>query len=259
MGARVSDPQMNAFVDGELPPSEATRIAEAIATDPALARRVATLYRIKAGVAGIGDALPVPQLEPRPQPAPGRAATRRRGAAAALLGAGAVAAAAALWLVAVPQHLPAPSPPAQPAPDAGAMAWHDHWLATPAPRTPLDLPETAQWMAPILQASGLQLVHVAQRDRIAHLGFRGPNSCQVSLVIAPTDSPDAPLHMTLAQDVQRAHWQAGGVAFDLVARDMAQARFATLASGLSQAGQDREADTTMRIALVQSARLRCLA
>ena len=43
--------QLNAYVDGELPPDEAADVAEAIAREPVLAREVAALTALKASVA----------------------------------------------------------------------------------------------------------------------------------------------------------------------------------------------------------------
>ena len=62
--------QLNAYVDGELPVSQRAEVAAAIAHDPEMADRVATLTRLKAAVSEsseteLPDAL-MPQAQPRP-------------------------------------------------------------------------------------------------------------------------------------------------------------------------------------------------
>lgn len=54
--------RLNAYVDGELAPADAAAVASAVAQDPGLARRVATLARLKANVTGL------PRQGRRPSP-----------------------------------------------------------------------------------------------------------------------------------------------------------------------------------------------
>jgi len=51
----VTEELLNAYVDGELSPVDDAHMAQAIARDPALAARVATLNRVKSALAGLAD------------------------------------------------------------------------------------------------------------------------------------------------------------------------------------------------------------
>ncbi|NYS24612.1 hypothetical protein HUK65_06370 [Rhodobacteraceae bacterium 2376] len=249
MTGPVGDAQLNAFVDGELASAEAAQVAQAIAEDPALARRAAHLHQMKAALAGYGANLPLPDL-PRGKTAP--AAPPRRKAMRAMM-------AAALALVGLLGLTSISSPPPEGAdPGTPLLALHDQWLQQDGAAPGLALPDGYGWIAPVMQASGLQLVTVQQDARGTHLGFKGPNACRLSLRMTPGQDA-TPLALTLAEDIQHAHWQAGGLAFEMLARDMALPRFATVATGLHQGSRALGGDAALRIALIESARLPCLA
>ena len=60
MNDRVpSDKDLDAYVDGELSPHERAQVAHAVAADPALAARVASLAALKSAVAGLADERPM--------------------------------------------------------------------------------------------------------------------------------------------------------------------------------------------------------
>ncbi len=246
MRVRVPDHQLNAFVDGELPPPEAAQVAEAVATDPALARRVLHLHRMKAAIAGFSDDLPLPGV---PEPVHARRRPRRK-----LAMCGAMAAMILVMLGAVPALTPESS-----GADWPMLTQHDQWLNETGTAEATNLPENFAWMEPVMSASGLQLVHTDIRPEAMHLGFRGPNACRLSLFITPMEKPDATLRVSLTEAVQHAKWHIEGVAFEMIARDMAPARFATVATGLHQGSLVRETAADLRIALLQSARLPCVA
>ncbi len=247
MKTPVSETRLNAFVDSELSPSEAALVAEAVAADPTLAKRVVRLHKIKAALAAFGDDLPVPEL---PQPAPHRRTARGR-----LVASGAIAATALLLLVSVSVPVSAPE---QGAADLPRLAQHDLWLSTTTEAGSLELPRGFEWMGPVMRASGLQLVHSHSHDDIMHFGFKGANSCRLSLFVATSATRDTALQVTLSDQVQHAQWQTGRLAFEMIARDMAPARFATVATGLQQGSREHQAESKLRIALLESARLPCL-
>ena len=60
-----SENDLNAYVDGELSPHEQARVAHAVAADPALAARVASLATLKSTVAGLADERPMTLEEGR--------------------------------------------------------------------------------------------------------------------------------------------------------------------------------------------------
>ena len=54
-----TDEDLNAYVDGELSPHDRARVAHAVAVDPSLADRVASLARLKSVVAGLAEERPM--------------------------------------------------------------------------------------------------------------------------------------------------------------------------------------------------------
>jgi len=254
MTAPVSEALLSAFVDGELHPDEAARVAQAIAAQPALAQRVARLHKIKAALAGYGEDLPLPEVTPMPAFTASRADVPRAGLGRKLMAAGAAAAfVVALVFAAVPF-----SRPDSAAAPLARLAQHDHWLAEQADTAVLDLPQAFGWVRSVTRASGLQLVHHSDNAQEVHFGFKGPNACRLSLFVSVSSGREEPLRLMLSETVQHAVWQRQGVTFEMIARDMAPARFATVATGLQQGSKDHGADATLYIALAQSARLPCL-
>ncbi len=244
MTTTITQCQLNAFVDGELPAAEAAQVAAAIAADPELAQSAARLHRIKAALGSACADLPLPAT---PQPA------RRGSFAPARLAACFGLAAMVLLLVA---SVPG-SAPNLPVRELPRLAHHDQWLAHAGAQTELALPAGAEWMEPVMSASGLQLVHYEQGPERTHFGFKGPNACRLSLFVSAPDRIVASLQMALSDEIQHAHWHSGGYAFEMIARDMATARFATVAAGLQQGSRAHEDDAGLRVALLQSARLPC--
>lgn len=244
--AKLRDDQLNAFVDGELTPPQAARVAEALAADPVLAQKVARLHALKYALAGFAEELPLPQVAPVKRPR--RPVWRKRAALAA------VSAMLVLTLGAVPR----------PAPEGGdgispRLQDHDQWLEASASTAPAPMPDGFDWLLSVTEASQLQLVRHHVGAEGAHFGFRGPNACRLSLFISAAEGADRPLRLLLTDAVQHATWQAGGLSFEMIARDMAAARFASVATGLEQGSTERAAPSQLHIALVRSARLPCMA
>jgi len=253
MSLQISDGDLNAFVDGELSPHEAVRVTLAIASDRAIAQRVARLHQMKAAIAGFADIATAPDI---PQRKPRRHAARR----IALALVGAAAALAMLGLAAQILMQTAPGTANHTATNTAAqtiMAHHDHWTAQPQGTATPDLPDDFHWLAPVMQSSGLQLVHLAMPEGALHLGFKGPNACRISLFVTATERADSGLRMDISERTQHAQWQTGALAFEMIARDMAPARFATVATGLHQNSRTHAADPAMQFALLQAARLPC--
>lgn len=246
MRPEVSDLVLNAFVDGELPPVEAARIADVIAKEPAVARRVAHLHQMKAALSAMSDDLVLPE-----PPLP-RHETQRR-----FWGAGALVAGCAL-LLAMLWSAPVSAPTAQDS-KMSLMAQHDQWVSMGVERADFDFPVRFEWLGPLMHAGGLQLVYHSQSEETQHFGFKGANACRLSLFVSNTQAPASPLQLSLTERVQHAQWHIGTYAFEMIARDMAPARFATVATSLHRGSQDYAADEALQVALLQAARLSCTA
>ncbi len=243
---------LNAYVDGELAPGEAARVAAAMARQPKLAARVATLSRLKA----VANELQPPLAAPAPPLPPRRAPTTRQGLA---LAAAALAAVAilALWF------WPASAPPGPLWLDSAVTA-HLEWLArTPegdggAPQ-PVALDQTGTAGIPDLSEAHLTLVYVnlvpgRGQGHGLQLGYRGIHGCRVSLWIAEATAGlgETPAAVG-ATDVAGYAWRVGESGFALLARGMDPDRLrllATTVARMTRQGQEQDAET--RIALRQT-------
>ena len=242
----VSAAALNAFVDGELPPHEAAHIAALVATHPALAHQVAQLHQIKAALSGMPDDLSLPET---PLPQAGR---NDRFRALRLAIAGSAAVLAFLWSAPLTTS-------GQQEGSSPLALHHDHWVATGLAQAQATMPAQFIWLEPVMQASGLTLVHHAQTGNVQHFGFKGMNDCRLSLFITERAAPATPLRLSLTHEAQQAHWQHETAQFDMIARDMAPARFATVATGLHRDSHAYRADEGLHLALQQAARLPCSA
>ena len=242
--------EVNAYVDGELAPRDAARVARAVADDPELAATVAMLARLKAAAA---ESVRTPDLTlPAPPPARRRLAV----AAAAILGLFALV--AILW--------PATDRP------GSSLAWLDQaeaghvaWAAAPAAAQAdgqAGALLAARWkfggaaVIPVLDAARLKLALVRtvplEEGEALHLGYVGSRGCRVSLWVR--SAPAA-----LPREIVERHrggtssyvWRAGELAYALIASGMAADRLATLAhavhgASLERAPFDAETRTALR-------------
>ncbi|PZX39316.1 hypothetical protein LY56_02848 [Roseinatronobacter thiooxidans] len=245
MKPEVSDLVLNAFVDGELPSAEAARIATMVASDPLIAQRVAHLHHMKAALSTMSDDLVLPASE------------LPIGTTHTLRGVRGLAAVCVLLLV-VFWSAPV-SRPAQQGGNLPFMAQHDHWVLHGAESATVVLPESFDWLRPLMHASGFTLVHYAQAGNLQHFGFKGVNACRLSLFVTTQAGAVSPLQLSLTEKVQHAQWHLDTKAFEMIARDMAPARFATVATSLHRNSRDHAAYEAFQIALLQAARLPCTA
>ncbi len=230
--------RLNAFVDGELAPREAARVAREIADDPTAAADAAALGEMKAA---LGGAIP-----PREIPVPGGTGPARSGRRRAV---GAVGAALALLLVVAVgwRLLPGTGATGQPAPPWLAAALGQHETLSDMTDQPTTLRQAAMPgpdrafapYVPDLTAGKLRIGRV--------LGFTGPDGaeafaanyrgnrgCRLTLV-AFADGAEG-----LAESLQPLGrfgdvaasgyvWRVGGVRYLLVADGMDGNRLATIA------------------------------
>jgi len=253
----VSDETLNAYVDGELGAEEASRLAQAAAGNPALARRIAMLHHLRAGVASMVPenlVLGLPAVPAAARPSghlPLRAALR---AAALVLAIG-----AGFWFW---------QGGAERAP-ADAMAqivgshdvWHNSLALADARQT-----QAPEWVVSLMQATGLRLVHsgperLADGSDVLHYAFIGENRSKISLFEMPQPPGTLPaaFEISASGQLQTAFWQAHGRGYAMVARSMDMARFATIAHSIHAATEARQADHPQLMAAMEAARQRCLA
>ncbi|WP_119420205.1 hypothetical protein [Desertibaculum subflavum] len=224
---------LNAYVDGELSPGEHAAVAAAIASDAELARRVASLARLRVATAEAfaaeidGIAMPsVPASAIRPR-------YRRAGLAAAAVLALAVSM-LAWWTL--------------DRPDDQALQAHLGWAAAPehsviaaAQRGAIEIPDLAD--------AGLRVAHVAATGDTMHIGYLGSRGCRVSLWVTPDDEVRTRRDERQG-DALIARWSYGGHSYAAIATGMPAARFAVIASSLEQATIERRMpDDATRLAL----------
>ena len=255
--------KLNAYVDGELDADGAAEVASAIARDPQLAARVATLSKLKAATA----AMPVQAANPlpaflnatRPRRIPfGRTAVL---AASVLLMLGA----AVTWLVR--PHLTAPIQTAQFDEDLNpAFAAHRVWIGdTKAIATGTAAGDRIQIArgsrepvrVPDLTAAQLSLAHVSPlSDRTAVggvlLGYVGPNGCRLGLWIADAGRRGfGPEVRNVSHDGTTAHiWQTGTTNYAVLARGMDPARLSMTATTIAAlVARNHQLDDGLRVKL----------
>ncbi|MEZ5830812.1 MAG: anti-sigma factor [Dongiaceae bacterium] len=241
--------RLNAYVDRELAPAEAAEVAAAIARDPDLAARAATLSGLKAGVAGadlLADAAPPPAPVPR-NPAGARMAVIAAIVVFALIAAG------ALW------HWLAPAA-AEDAWLADAVAGYESWLAADAgqpgdARIRLSVQEQQAEQVPDLSAAKLTLVHVslapAGEGSGLFLGYEGIHGCRLGLWIGATDAAlnDQPAAISSGALTGYA-WRVDKASYALLSRGMDMERLKLFAQAVSRiTHQQQRLDDAARVAL----------
>ncbi|MEQ9171316.1 MAG: hypothetical protein RLN77_10210 [Rhodospirillales bacterium] len=240
---------LNAYVDGELDAARAAEVARAVADDPALAREVAALSRLRLAVA---DGMETPDIA-LPQPHRGR---RRVPAIAAAI--------ALLLLLGGGVFLSGTNrPETQAAWLSDVWRAHHAWPAEATANTPLVPARHAGALAeayvPDLTASRLTLVHsevrpLADGTQALLAGYRGSRGCKVSLMAFPSQGGLIDALRPFRRDGQEAYgWRAGGLDYVLLSDGMESRRFGLLAQSV-QAGSHRHApfDAKTRTALRQS-------
>ena len=272
----VGDETLNAYVDGELSSQEAAALARRAALDPAIAARIALLHQLRAGVAALADTLapgeppevapPLPESAPD-SPARGLAWLRSGRALAAVV---AVLALAAGWLGGISSGGPAGealvSRPVMP--EHPFVVGHDAW--SQALERSAGMPVAPEWLAGVMQATGLRLVHAAPAPvpapapapadgaPVMHYAFVGSNDCRLSLFEQPLPGEvDMALHVVVADDLLTARWQMRGFGYTVIARAMDRDRFTTIAAAVLDVTRARQPAGEAILASLRAARQRC--
>lgn len=235
---------LNAYVDGELDPAQAARVARVAAGNPSVAAQIATLRELKAAVASA-----VPDREIRLSGG-GPSFHRIMYAAAAVV---------AFLVGGAVLHLSAFRE------DSGArwarflQAQHADWTFSDGSRTapiapvfgpanllPLDLRSAR------LTFVGSETVHHEGRA-VLRAGYEGTRGCRVSLYVFDSDAvPDT---TKFDPSLRVRWWEIGEQDFVLLARGMAEARFDGLAKAIEKALRSGyELDRRTRQQLAQARR-----
>lgn len=218
---------LNAYVDGELSPDAHRLMRDRLATDPALARRLEQLTRLKKQVQSLGSEIAVVQL-PSPAARISRVGMAVAAAAFCLIFAGG-------WLGALAfsnlqTRTAASSEIAQ------ALVLHDDWSAkvmnSSLPATRID-----DFQAPELTRADLTLVSLRSDVDISGMraiqaSYQGPHGCRLSLFRIPQTSSDQDLRIIDDGNVQSAAWADKSFLYIAVARRLNVTRFAVLADAM---------------------------
>ncbi|MFV2031755.1 MAG: anti-sigma factor [Gammaproteobacteria bacterium] len=241
MNSRYNLESLNAYVDGELSARENAEVANAIATDPELARQAASLSSLRATLASTscGRREPIDIELPRKKrlQLPWVAAIAGLIITAALLSAFILNKAALL-----------PNQGLQLAEEA-----HKSWLEEEsAPEDPglnkasvldLDRLQIDAYVPDLsevnLRFSGVRKIS-SGKSRGMHIGYRGPSGCMVSLVVL---NNTAGLSKELAYFERRGHllygWQVKQTGFYLLAYKMDPVRLAKVARVVNKLTRER--------------------
>jgi anti-sigma factor RsiW len=250
---------LSAYVDGELPPEQAARVAAAAASDPEVAGQLATLHALRASVSQLKPEVVISPLNA------GRPRGRRAMAGRTLLLAGAAAVvivAALAWHTRTVPVVDTESPHAaiQPLIDD-----HDAWIATGVSDY-RDVAARSEEFKQLLAQAGLDLVHavvsVDDGGRLTrHYGFLGSRGCRLSLFESPGAGGAGTVATAVDADagLATAAWAVGDVRYVVVARSMSGERFAAVVAALRDATQRGGAPDSYAVAALRNARQPCTA
>ena len=242
---------LNAYVDGELEPDQAAKVAAALAHDREAAAQVATLTKLRATVKA---AAPVPAAPPFVLP-------QARSRVARWLP-WAVAACLALLVGAASLGLGDRQTPGSSL--SAAVAAHQLWLAqaTPgeAPRLGVELAGADAGALPDLTLASLRLVHLSldpagRRGGGMLAGYVGPNGCRVGLWIAPVEAalPLQPAVQDRDGLAIRA-WRGERASYALLGRGIDPARFDGIAALVARITRDEPGIPREQVAALAEAR-----
>ena len=265
MTSREGDPEMaeqdippeilSAYVDGEASSDDAAWVARRAASDPRIARQIAGMQALRAGIGSLEQ--DVILLHGAPKPARRRLPRAAAMAAAALLG---VALAGGGW------WLGSQAPTSDPDTVlSNLIAHYDGWADTQISQLQPTGGASADTAA-LMRATGLVLVHeeviaLPGGGTAQHSGFLGENGCRVSVFRhSGQDDVNAPANITLLgrDDLLKAQWKVERDHYVIVARNMDSVRFATIAQSIRTASEAQWARDSELIVALEGARQRCV-
>jgi hypothetical protein len=222
---------LDAYVDGELPPAEAEALRQKAALDPNLRARIATLSRLKASTRLLGFAT-------------GKVSVQRR--SNKRWPAGLAAAAMLALLIAIPALLP--RSPEQEAYDGWSNTTHGM-----AQSVSLNEASVPGGVIPDLTSAHLDLAYVSQNAgrRSVFLGYEGQHGCRLGLLIESVQSEHGLFGRGPENAFQARRWTAGRTTYRLLARGMDPTRFEIVGQAVELLTRERDPDR-LRVALGQS-------
>jgi hypothetical protein len=253
---RPSLEELNAYVDGELSAERTADVARHIAQDPAIARQVAALTRLRSV---LPHAIDVPALEMPAQPKRHRLQTMTLAAACVAL----------LLLVSGMTILHFKERTITSAWQEAAIIAHDAWHLPPADRSGalggvrqeavIQDSHPSGAYVPDLSASKLSIVFVdANRELLGRpaivIGYAGTRGCKVTLLasIGASQEADEFRFLMLGENAAYA-WGAGEVDYLLIAKGMDRQRFDLIAESVFRATNERSPfDEDTRTALLDN-------
>ena len=248
---RITFEMLNTYVDGELDAAAAAEVARAVAEDPALAREVAALSRLRSAVA---ESIEAPPLSVPASPS----TTGRRIAIAASITFTLFVAGSVLVL-----NLDRNS-----GADWLARAWQLHrgWSiegVKAQTRPSLLFARYAEAVpgayVPDLSASRLSLIHAAVvpfpgKRRALLAGYRGTRGCKISLLVFPSLGALGEALSPFRDGKNEAYgWRAGALGYFIMSDGMDSGRFRLLAESVRHTSRQHVPfDEETRIALRES-------
>lgn len=248
---RLSWTTLNAYVDGELEPDQAAKVAAALVHDREAAAQVATLTKLRATVKASAPLLaPPPFALPRARPHTARWLPWAAAACFALF-----IGAASLGI----GHRQASDSSL-----SAAIAAHQLWLAQSptgtAPRLGVELAGAEAGALPDLSLASLRLVHLsldpaARRGGGMLAGYVGPNGCRVGLWIAPVEAalPLQPAVQDRDGLLVRA-WRGERATYALLGRGIDPARLDGIAALVARITRDEPGVPREQVAALAEAR-----
>ncbi|MGO4677052.1 anti-sigma factor [Bosea sp. 2YAB26] len=246
---------LNAYVDGELEPGEAAKVAAAIAADREIAAKVATLTHLRATMRALPPQEEAPPFALPEPPPPTRLKPRPwlQVAAALLIACGLGVAWFGLY-----RTDPAESPL------TAAVAAHRLWLAqvpaAQAQRLGVELAGADVDALPDLSLASLRLVHLSLDPAVRRgggvlAGYVGPNGCRVGLWIAPIDDslPARPAVQDREGFAIRA-WHGHHASYALIGQGIDPARLDGIAALVARLTEDERSIPREQIAALAEAR-----
>jgi len=245
-GQRPDFATLNAYVDGELAPPAAARVARAAAEDADVAAELAKLHAMKATLGDAYDSSTVITVTP-PRSALGHLPRLAMGTGLAV-----AIVAAGLWFgLHRFGHQEASGQIF-----AAALARHDKWLTQPVRMEPI--PVAAGFVLPDLTLSGLKVEGLDRNvnlDGVAatRIGYVGHKGCHLSLFVMHEDRA-IDTRETGSDDLLHADsWVTGDTAYLAIARRMDPVRFATVSHALRLATENGvPLDERIRTALARA-------
>lgn len=239
---------LNAFVDNELDADQRAEVLAQAARDPALARELAALSRLKATLA---QSIDTPELD-----LPATAAPRRWRRVAMAASVALIVAAGAVFGLARLSGDTALDP-------AWALSAHASWAERPGSPggvgRALAAAAAPGLYLPDLSAAKLSIAHVGHAEgpaggRATVVGYVGTRGCKVSLIIFPAaETAATPMERIDRAPLLGYAWRVGRHGYAVVAEGMPEARLSLVAAGIREASLKRRpvGDDT-RTALAES-------